>query len=194
MQQHREGADFLRDLVGHDGQRRDDAQVHVGEEGGSDQHAVEQVVQGVTHQHQRAAGLAPGVVVVGGVVVVVVVSVTVVVLMQMAAGRVRVALVVVAMPPEQEFLEDEEQRDAGDERNPHLVDPGGARVQHRVRDQRQQCRAEQCSGGKTHQVWQHSLALPGRQSEEYAGREDRKHARDERAEDYPGERDQGGRC
>ena len=63
MQQHGEVADFLRNLVRHDGQRRDDAQVHVGEEGGGDQHAVEHVVQGVADQHQRAAGLAARVVV-----------------------------------------------------------------------------------------------------------------------------------
>ena len=58
VQQHREVADFLRNLVRHDGERRDDAEVHVGEEGGGDQHAVEHVVQGVADQHQRAAGLA----------------------------------------------------------------------------------------------------------------------------------------
>ena len=43
------------DFVGHDGQRRHDAEVHVGQEGRGDQYAVEHVVQGITYQHQRAA-------------------------------------------------------------------------------------------------------------------------------------------
>ena len=60
MQQHREVADFLRDFVRHDGQRRHDAEVHVGEEGRGDQHAVEHVVQGIADQHQRAARLLAG--------------------------------------------------------------------------------------------------------------------------------------
>ena len=50
-------ADFLRDLVGHDGQRRDDAEMGVGQECRGDQHAVEHVVQGVADQHQRATRL-----------------------------------------------------------------------------------------------------------------------------------------
>ena len=72
IQQHREVADFLGDFVRHDGQRRDDAEVHVGEEGRGDQHAVEHVVQGVAHQHQRAARLLAGLLVLMSVVVAVV--------------------------------------------------------------------------------------------------------------------------
>ncbi len=52
MQQHGEVADFLGNLVRHDGHRGDQPQVHVGEKGGGDQHAVEHVVQGIAHQHQ----------------------------------------------------------------------------------------------------------------------------------------------
>ena len=61
--------------------------------------------------------------------------------MIMIADRMFVAVVVVAVTPEQEFLEHEEQRDAGDQRDAHLVHPIAAGADHRVRDQRQQRRA-----------------------------------------------------
>ena len=57
------------------------------------------------------------------------------------ADRVFDAVVVVAVTPEQEFLEHEEQRDAGDQRDAHLVHVFHARAFDRVRDQRQQRRA-----------------------------------------------------
>ena len=131
MQQHGEVADFLRNLVRHDGQRRDDAEVHVGQESGGDQHAVEHVVQGIADQHQRAAGLlaGPGRADQRGHVD------------DASPDRVLVAVIVVAVTPEQEFLEHEEQRDAGDERDAHLVHPFAAGAYHRVRNQRQQRRA-----------------------------------------------------
>jgi hypothetical protein len=44
VQEDSEVADFLRDLVGHDRERGDDAEMEVGEEGGGDQYAVEDVV------------------------------------------------------------------------------------------------------------------------------------------------------
>ena len=61
--------------------------------------------------------------------------------LQVAADRVSVAMVVVAMAPEQELLEDEEQRDAGDQRDAYLVDAIASCADHRVRDQRQQRRS-----------------------------------------------------
>ena len=63
MKQHGEVADFLRNLVRHDGERGHDAEVHVGQEGRRDQHAVEHVVQGIADQHQRTARLAARVIV-----------------------------------------------------------------------------------------------------------------------------------
>ena len=55
--------------------------------------------------------------------------------------RVFDAVVVVAMTPEQELLEDEEQRDAGDERDADRMDVFHARALHCVRDEREQRRA-----------------------------------------------------
>ena len=107
--------------------RRDDAEMQVGEEGGGDQYAIEHVVQGVADEHQRAAGLAP--------------CLVMSVFLIMMADRVLVAMVIMAMTPQQELLQHEEQRNAGDQRDSHLVHPFAARTQHRVRYQPQQRRA-----------------------------------------------------
>ena len=128
FKQHGEVAHFLRDFVRHDGQRRHDAEVYIGEERRSDQYAVQHVVQGVTHQHQRAARFLAGLFVLMSVVVVI-------------THRVLGAVVIMAMAPEQEFLENKEQRNAGDERDAHFVHVLHARGFDRVRDQRQQRRA-----------------------------------------------------
>jgi hypothetical protein len=117
-------------FVRHDGQRRHDAEVYIGEERRRDEHAVEHVVQGVTHQHQRAARLLAGLFVLMSVVVVMLIT-----------HRVLGAVVVMAMAPEQEFLEHEEQRDAGDERDAHLVHVLHAGGFDRVRDQAEERRA-----------------------------------------------------
>ena len=65
------------------------------------------------------------------------VSVVVVPRVQRMFGTV----IVMAMSPEQEFFEHEEQRDAGDERDAHLVHILHARSFNRVRDQGEECRA-----------------------------------------------------
>ena len=81
-------------------------------------------------------------VVAGVVMMSVAVGVTVVVSVVMGMpDRVLGAVVVVAMAPEQEFLEHEEECDARDQRDAHLVHPGGARAEHRVGNQGQQRRA-----------------------------------------------------
>ena len=100
---------------------RDDAEVHVGQEGRGDQHAVEHVVERVADQDQRAAGLLAG----GVVRVIVVVAVVRV----RVGDRVLVAVVVVTVAPEQEFFEDEEERDAGDQGDADLVDADRCRRQ-----------------------------------------------------------------
>ena len=55
--------------------------------------------------------------------------------------RVFVAVVVVAVTPKQEFFEDEEQRDAGDQRDADAVDTVGADAEDRVGDEAEQCGA-----------------------------------------------------
>ena len=57
------------------------------------------------------------------------------------AHRMFGAVVVMAVAPEQEFLQHEEQRNAGDERDAHLVHAFAAGTEHGMRDQRQQRRA-----------------------------------------------------
>ena len=54
------------------------------------------------------------------------------------AHGVFVAVVIMAVTPQQEFLQHEEQRNAGDERDAHLVHAFAAGTQHGVRDERQQ--------------------------------------------------------
>ena len=61
--------------------------------------------------------------------------------MTVVADGVLIAVIVVAVAPEQEFLQHEEQRDAGDQRDADLVHAIGAGADHGVRDQRQQRRA-----------------------------------------------------
>ena len=55
MQQDQEIADLLRDLVRDDRERRDDAELGALQERGGDEHAVDEVVQGVADDDQRAA-------------------------------------------------------------------------------------------------------------------------------------------
>ena len=133
VQQHREVTDFLRDLVGRNGERSGDAKLEIGEEGRGDQHAVERVVQGVAREHE------PG-------------------------GTVFMRIVVVlamAMAPQHELLEHEEEQQAADEREPDAVRPALARALDGMRQERQQRRAEQRTGGETHEVRQ--AARPGEQ-------------------------------
>ena len=121
----------------HDGDGRHDAKMYVGEEGRGDQYAVEHVVQGVTHQHQSATRLLARLLILMSMAM----MIPVLIVPVRIAHRVFDAVIVMAVAPEQEFLEHEEQRDAGDERDAHRVHVLHARALHRVRDERQQGRA-----------------------------------------------------
>jgi hypothetical protein len=55
VQQHEVVADFLRDFVRDDGGRGHDAQRHALREGGGDQHAIDEIVEGIADQDQRCA-------------------------------------------------------------------------------------------------------------------------------------------
>ena len=86
-EQDREVAGFLRDLVRRDRERRGHAERHGHERGGGDHDAVDERVHHVADDDQRRGRL------------------------------VDVALMpVVAVPPEHEFLENEERQDAGEQR------------------------------------------------------------------------------
>jgi hypothetical protein len=61
--------------------------------------------------------------------------------MSLVAQRMFGAMVVMAVTPEQEFLQDEKQRDAGDQRDAHLVHVLHARAFDRVGDEAEQRRA-----------------------------------------------------
>ena len=85
-QQDGDVADFLRDLVRRDGDRRVDAERDRGHHRGGDDRAVDEVVERVAEDDQRRR------------------------------RRVHVAFVGVAVPQQHQFLEDEEDEDPGEER------------------------------------------------------------------------------
>ncbi len=95
MQQDGEIADLARHLVREHGEPGHDAEVDVDQECCGDEHTIERVVHGVADEdhHPRRT-----------LVVVVIIF-----------GSMRLAMILVAMPPEHELLEHEEQCDASEQ-------------------------------------------------------------------------------
>ena len=120
MQQDREIADFLRDLVRDDRQRGDDAEMGIGQERRRDDDAVHEIVEGIAdHDHHAAA--------------------------PMRILLMRLAMFVVAMPPQQQFFQREEQQDAEQHRAAHRRRV--AAPLYRLRQDFQEHRAQQCADG-----------------------------------------------
>ncbi len=115
--------------------------MRVGEEGRGNQHAIHDVVQGVTHHDQCATGFLARLFVAVAAVIVMAMPAMIVAVIPIVTHGVLGAMIIVTMTPEQKLLEDEEQRDAGDQRDTHLVHVLHARALHGMRDQRQQRRA-----------------------------------------------------
>ena len=86
--------------MGDDGQRGDDAQLGVFQEGGCDQDAVDEVVKGVANQDQQPRAA---------------------VVMRRRLRLVRLAMIVVTMAPENQLFQDEENQDAGQHGSRHAV-------------------------------------------------------------------------
>ena len=80
MQQDRKVADFLRNLMRRNGERRADAKRHRRHDGRGDDRTIDEVVEGVADEHGKDAAV------------------------------VHFAVVSVAVAPEDQFLEDEERR------------------------------------------------------------------------------------
>ena len=144
MHQHREVPHFLRDLVGEDRERGHHAKMRVGEEGGRDQHAVDEVVQAITDEREPTRGIAPVVLV---------------------ALR-RIDRLGMTVPPQQELLEHEENRDAREQRHTDGVDLEGACTLDRVRYERQQRGGEQGAGRETDRMRHHPVTGRFRQQQE----------------------------
>ena len=113
LQQDREVADLLRNLVRGDGNRGRDAQRHGREHGAGDDRAVDEIVERVADQHERR-------------------------------GAVRLAVVGVAMTPQDELLEHEERENAAEQR--HAARRARAAGE-RLRQQPEQRNAEQRADG-----------------------------------------------
>ena len=138
----------------------DDAEVRVGQEGGGDQHAIQQVVERVAPEDQRRGR-----------------AVAVVILRTM-----RLAGVHVAMAPEHHLLEHEEGDDAAGERKADAV-RAGAGIE-RMRQERKQRGPEQRAGREAHEVRQQRVPPRGRQQHEAAGDECRQGAAGAGQEQY----------
>jgi hypothetical protein len=111
--------DFLRNFVGDDGQRGDDAELGIFEEGGSNQDAVDKIVEGIADQDQQAGTS---------------------VIVGRGLGVVRLAMIVVAVPPEDQFFQHEEDHDAEQDGCRHAM---RIAMFQRVRQDFQEGRAEQ---------------------------------------------------
>jgi len=83
--------------------------------------------------------------------------------------RMRLDVFGVAVLPEQEFLEYKERSDAGEQRNADIVHVLDARALDGVRHEREQRRAEQRAGRKTHEMRHEPLALRTIQKQHDAG-------------------------
>ena len=105
VQQDQEIADFLRDLVGDDGDRGDDAQLVIGEERGGDQDAVDEIVEGVADDDHHAAAA--------------------VIVLRHGGRVVRLALLDVAVAPQHQLFQHEERQDAGEYGARDLLDAVG---------------------------------------------------------------------
>ncbi len=113
---------------------------------------------------------------------------------RVVARRVHLAGIVVAVTPEHELLEQEEQQDAEQERE---ADPmsrtGTGRVQ-RMRNQSEERRAEQRPGREADEVRQHGRAPARIERQEHAGREGAQHTAQRREHDDQGQAAQGSYC
>ena len=170
MQQHRQVAELLRNLVRRDRYRGQDPEPHVGQEGGGDQHAVEAIVDAVTDQHDP-----------GGRALAVV------------AGRHLVALAIlgVAVAPEHEFLEHEEERDAAEHGGADRLDAPGPDAGHGLGQQPDQRRRQHGAGREADQVRQQATALRFWQQQEQARQRGAQQATEQRREQDPGKRGHG---
>ncbi|MNC86110.1 hypothetical protein D3C83_17430 [compost metagenome] len=148
--------------MGDDGDCRDDAQLVVGEKRGGDQNPVHEIVESVAdHDHHAAAA---------------------VIVMQCDRGIVRFALLDVAMAPQHQFFQHEEQQYAGKYGGGETLDAVGHAEG--VGKNLQEHRAEQ----RTHRV-AHQDRYPGRARVERHGRSrnDREHAAGHGRRQYPHE-------
>ena len=148
MQQDREVADLLRDLMGRHCDRGDDAEMDVGEKGRADQHAVDQVVDGVADEDEGAGGRLRRV--------------------PPLTVPVHLAVGLVAMPPEHQLLEQEEPQYAEEDGAGDPMQVGHARPRQGMRQQREEGGAQQGTDGEAHEVRQQ--AIPQRLREGQEGR------------------------
>ena len=164
VEQHDVVAHLLRDLVRDDRQRGHDAQAHVGQEGGRDDHAVAEVVDAVADQHAPAP--LPGLQRVEVVVVV-----------------VPVAFVVVRVAVQLGLLEQEEEQQPREQRGEQRLRVGA--TLERLGQDIEQRGGEQHAGRQADQVLDHARQQRHRQ----AGRDDdRQQAAEQGREDDVAER------
>jgi hypothetical protein len=152
VQQHRKVAHFLGNLVRHDREGRHDAQVKVRQKCRGDQHAINKIVQAVTHHGEPPRGLSTVVFV----------------------GMSSLHGLSVTVAPKEKFFEHKEKCDTAKQRDADTVDPKRPGARHRVGNEREQRRGEQRPGRETHAVGHEPVSALGGEQQEDASDQGRK--------------------
>jgi len=148
----------VRDLMRSHGESRQDAQLHTAKKGCGDECAIECVVQAVANQYQHARGTIAGLfcsvtMPVPGARLMCIVGVL------RTGGRTAIIEVRVRVPPQHQFLDDEEHPESREQHQSDAMCAGRAGARHRFGQQREQRRSEQRSGREADEVRQDERAV-----------------------------------